>query len=269
MAFSRLHTSFFQAQRRAFSLTELLVTLLVTGIIMGAVLGAMALFLSNFQFVSSGVSARQRTEMVLSVLAKPIQHAGLGMPVTSDDFQTAFDQVYSAGVTVHEYPSALHINNSGELHVVYGEPTGLSLLSPEDLEVGSLEQVLIQLNGPPLGITVNDWVVFPTGTSPLLVKSVFGNSMTIENRGDPTSISRLDELHRVRFLRGFCEDGVFHAIDPRAGTVEGVSIEGIDDLSAVFFEDERVIRVTIVGYGKEGSREDVEEINASWRVKNL
>jgi prepilin-type N-terminal cleavage/methylation domain-containing protein len=93
MAFSRLHSSFSQTGRKAFSLTELLVTLLVTGIIMGAVLGAMTLFLSNFQFISSGVSARQRAEMVLSVLAKPIQHAGLGMPVTSDDFQTAFDQV--------------------------------------------------------------------------------------------------------------------------------------------------------------------------------
>lgn len=261
--------SFARAGRRGFSLAEVVITVLVMAIIMGAVMTVISLFFSNFQFVSSGVAARQGAEMAFSVLAKPIQHAGLGMPVTSDDFQAAFDQIYNAEITAQEYPSALHINGSGELHVVYGEPTGLSVTLPEEIEAGPGELFQVQLNGAPGDVGPGDWVVFPTAVSPLIVRTVSGNNLTLENPGDHTGISRLDELHRVKILRAFCEDGVLHAVDPRPGSGGGITVEGIHDLSVVFFEDTRVIRVSIVGRGKEGGREDFEKIEASWRVKNL
>ena len=261
--------SFARAGRRGFSLAEVVITVLVMAIIMGAVMTLMSLFFSNFQFVSSGVAARQGAEMAFSVLAKPIQHAGLGMPVTSDDFQAAFDQVYTPEFTPQDYPSALYVIGSGELRLAFGEPTGLSVLLPEDIQAGSGSTIQIRLNGAPEGIVPGDWVVFPTGVSPLVVRSVSGNDVTLENRGGPTGISRLDELHRVKFFRAYCEDGVLHAVDPRPGSGGGITVEGIHDLSVVFSEDIRVIRVSIVGRGKEGSREDFEKIEASWRVKNL
>jgi len=261
--------SFSRTGRRGFSLAEVLITILVTAVIMGAVITVLSLFFSNFQFVSSGVSARQRAEMVLSILAKPTQHAGLGMPVTSGDFQAAFDQVYTPEITPQDYPSALHITGSGELHLAFGEPTGLSVLLPEDIQAGSGATIQVQLNGAPEGIVPGDWVVFPTGVSPLVVRSVSGNDVTLENRGGPTGISRLDELHKVKFFRAYCEDGLFHALDPRPGRGGGVTVEGVEGLSVNFDEETRVISVTITGRGKEGNWEDFEDIEASWRVKNL
>ncbi len=255
--------------RRGFSLAEVLITVLVTAVIMGAVITVLSLFFSNFQFVSSRVSARQRAEMVLSVLAKPIQHAGLGMPVTSEDFQAAFDQVYTPEFTPQDYPSALYVTGSGELRLAFGEPTGLSVLLPEDIQAGSGSTIQVRLNGAPEGIVPGDWVVFPTGVSPLIVRSVSGNDMTLENRGGPTGISRLDELHKVRFFRAYCENGLFHALDPRPGGGGGVTVEGVEGLSVDFDEETRVVSITITGRGKEGSREDFEIIEASWRVKNL
>lgn len=262
-------TFFTRAGRRGFSLAEVLITVLVTAVIMGAVITVLSLFFSNFQFVSSRVSARQRAEMVLSILAKPTQHAGLGMPVTSGDFQAAFDEVYTPEFTPQDYPSALYITGSGELHLAFGEPTGLSVLLPEDIQAGSGATIQVRLNGSPEGIAPGDWVVFPTGVSPLVVRSISGNEMTLENRGGPTGISRLDELHRVRFFRAYCEDGLFQALDPRPGRGGGVTVEGIEGLSMDFDDETRVISITITGRGKEGSREDFEEIEARWRVKNL
>ena len=49
--------SFTRTGRRGFSLAEVLITILVTAVIMGAVITVLSLFFSNFQFVSSGVSA--------------------------------------------------------------------------------------------------------------------------------------------------------------------------------------------------------------------
>lgn len=252
--------------RKGFTLTELLVTILVTGIIMGSVLALMYLFFTHFEFTSSGVSARQRAEMALSVLAGPVLHAGLGMPVDPEEFQNAFEDIYDLQLTEDEYPSAVNTIDNEKLYLVYGEPTGLSFVGPQDPQTDTIE-----LNGEPSEIRVDDdWVVFPTGEMPFQVtgKNTNANTITLESAGSVQDVALLDELHLVRFLEVYVDGEGLHAADPRSGGDE-ILIEGIQSVYFEYYNDMKVLLVTITGHGEEGRREDLEEITVSWRVKNL
>jgi len=251
--------------RKGVSLTELLVTLLVTGIIMSAVIGLMYLFMTHFEFTSSGVSARQRAEMVLSVLAKPVSHAGLGMPVDPEEFEDAFEDIYDLEITTDEYPRALNTIDSHELYVVYGEPTGFSIIGPEGLDTDTVE-----LNGDADNIAIGDWVVFPTGEMPFEVTAKPTNGLTLAGNGSLQDVALLDEVHLVRFLKVFVDDAGLHAIDPRSGGMD-IIIEGIHSVEFDYDPDTdpSILEMILEGHGREGRREDIEEIKASWRIRNL
>lgn len=252
------------AFRKGISLTELLVTLLVTGIIMGAVIGLMYLFMTHFEFTSSGVSARQRAEMALSVLAKPVSHAGLGMPMDPDEFQDAFEDIYDLNITTSEYPTPLHIIDSHDLYVVYGEPTGFSIIGPEDRS----DTDTVDLNGDADKIAIGDWVVFPTGEMPFEVTAKPANSLTLAGNGSLQDVALLDEVHLVRFLKVFVDDTGLHAIHPRSDGAD-ILIEGIHSVEFDYDPDTSVLEMTLEGHGREGRREDIEEIIVSWRIRNL
>ena len=70
-------------KRKAFTLTEILVSMLILGLIMGAVIGLFFAIVMHLEQSNDITTAQQRGEMVLTALGPRIMAAGLGMPETS------------------------------------------------------------------------------------------------------------------------------------------------------------------------------------------
>ena len=76
--------------KQGFTLVEMLIALLLGTVIAGAVVTVLVVYVYNFEQTDDITAARQRGEMVLSILEGPVLHAGLGMPNTSPDFYDSF-----------------------------------------------------------------------------------------------------------------------------------------------------------------------------------
>ncbi|AER65789.1 hypothetical protein Tlie_0043 [Thermovirga lienii DSM 17291] len=251
-------------KRKGVSLVELLIVILLLGIIMGAVVGFLSLFLSHFEVSSSGAKARQRAEMVLSVLNDPVSHAGLGMQISTDDFKESFEGIYDLAVTEEKFPSSLHVSDDNEkLYLVYGKPTGLSVVE-KDVTANT-----IKVNGPISLVADFDWIVFPTGEVPYKVEIVddYSKEITLSGKENLESVALFDEVYQVKFMEAYVDEDGFHAVDPRTG--ESVDVKGIKTFQVTYFSDMKVLLVEVEGYGAEGAREENEWLAVSWRVRNL
>lgn len=251
-------------RRKGVSLTELLITILVLGIIMGAVLGFLSVFFSHFEVSSSGATARQRAEMVISILEGPVLHAGLGMQIAPEKFKESFEEIYDHIITEDNFPSPINItDDNGKLYLVYGKPTGLSVVEKD------VDSSKIKVDGDIVLSAGSDWIVFPTGEVPYKVIGVdeYSKEITLRGKRDIEDIALFDQVYLVKFMEAYVDEKGFHAVDPRTG--ESFIVEGIRTFQATYFYDMKILLVEVEGYGVEGQEEENEWLAVSWRVRNL
>lgn len=228
--------------KRGLTLVEVLIVILVSSIIMGSVVGLLFMFVFNFEEDSQYVAARQRGEMVFSILKKPVLQTSLGLPDGSPDFGNCFEE--SDSLPLENWEGALNIlNGNRELYLAYAVPTGMAAERDYSFSDGELVTVNLARNASSdtAGVSSNKdvtegWVTFPSSQSAFRVNRFdfddLDNSwIELDARGNG-SIPFFDELHMIRALKVSVVDGVLTAEDITRGNLLG-QVEGILD---VFFE---------------------------------
>ncbi len=216
-------------RKDGFTLVEILIVIVVGLIIMGSVIGLFSAFLSHYELDTDLTAARQRGEMVFTILNGPVLAASLGIPNTSSDFGTVFNEI----PTVDNIGSALRISSSDQvLDVVYSVPSGLAAVG--ELELRPNVKSTIDLTGDPgtldivdddPPITTEAWVVFPAGATPCKVTDLGSSSIEIEPHERGT-VQFFDEMHLVRAARARVNGSRFEMEDLTRGELLG-SVEGI------------------------------------------
>lgn len=245
-------------RKKAFTLSELLVTMLILGLVASATLIVLFVFFENFSQNDELTSARQNAEMVATIVGKSILGAGLGMPAASSDFQASF-----AGNTVASWERPIHFQgNASEgdfLDVAYAIPSGRTATQEYILAPGTFTFNLTSgdsIDSSKVTKTdsakISNWVVFPTLAFPLSVQDFTADSVraTASNAG---TVSFFDELHFVRATRYSLNTttGEFLVDDEVAsGTTKPVArVEGIGGLYFRFDSSRRILTMWVLARG--------------------
>lgn len=223
---------------RGFTFAEILVAILIMAIVVGSVLMLGYTYIKHFEQANEITIAKDRATMVLTYLEKRILHAGLGMPVSADEFADSFEGLWAhqdfqgerwqRPLQEPEPPGPLEqYNESEELLVAYAVPSSVFSISSGDIynddgvsppiEVSDLDITMLPENPPQLDQT-KGWVVFPSVKWPLKVKARDNTSdpKIIElsvNGQEKERVLVNDRLHYVRFMEAKVEDGTFKARD--------------------------------------------------------
>ena len=241
---------------RGFTFAEILVAILIMAIVAGSVLMLGYTYIKHFEQANEITIAKDRATMVLTYLEKRILHAGLGMPVSADEFADSFEGLWAHQDFQGERwqrplqepePPLLGetYGESEKLLVAYAVPSSIFSISsenvnnddanPTSIEVSDLDITMLPENPPQLNQT-KGWVVFPSVKWPLKVKAR-------ENTSDPKTIELSvngqkrhvlvnDRLHYVRFMEAKVEDGSFKVKDLAISNIKsGLQpiVEGILD----------------------------------------
>jgi len=277
----------FNRRSKGLTLVELLIVLLLGILITGTVVGLLFTFVKSYEENVEYTTARQRGQMVFTILSRPVKLAGLGMP-TSDDFGDCFSEEDE----ISSWEGPVDITGSDDiLRIAYAVPSGIAVAEGKVYSSGS--SLTIDLTSGDVAET--DWITFPSANTVFKLNSTGSSEIDATPKsGNGGTLPFFDELHYVRFLQSTLEDGIFKVIDPLTGNSLS-SVEGIED---VFFEykseeklltayilargdvrhDEMVTPEIVPGWPKD--KEDVEPLSdetrhyrvsvhtGSWRVRN-
>ncbi len=192
---------------RAFTLVELLISITLMFIVTGTVGGLFFVYLSHYEQATEITAARQRGEMVLSILEGPVLHSGMGMP-NSGDFPSAFS-VGAGTVPFDGWGEPLSAVDNGSfgdrLRIVYPEPMEVIVESTDN----SSSQVECN-NGAGLGdfssgngSSLKNWAIFPSVENPYLISVKGTDSLTVVSSADVEEIAVFDNLCRLRAMTAY------------------------------------------------------------------
>jgi len=227
--------SFFR-KLKGFTLVEILVAILIMAIVAGSVLMLGHTYIKHFEQANEITVAKDRATMVLTYLEKRVLHAGLGMPLSADEYVESLEglwahQDFQGGqwqrpVQKPELPAAWEeYSESDELLVAYTVPTSIFSITsgdvstddghPTPIEVSDLDITMLAENQPN---QTKGWVVFPSVKWPLKVKAGDNSSetkkITLSVNGPKNRLVLVnDRLHYVRFMEAKAEDGSFKVKD--------------------------------------------------------
>ncbi|MBN1332580.1 MAG: prepilin-type N-terminal cleavage/methylation domain-containing protein [Synergistales bacterium] len=237
---------------RGFTLVEVLIVVVLGVIITAAVIGVLYSFIFSFEQTDDITTARQRGEMVLSILEGPILHAGLGMPSSLDQFSGL--TLLNTWTSPVEIPTGV---NSGEIRLVYSVPTEiyqdsevsfdsgditLSLKSPSDNDVDLVTDLALV---DTISNTTKAWILFPTANSCFRVK---GNDTVEPSSAGSGMIAQYDRLHYLRALEAKVENGEFKVRDiVNSASTFQPTVEGIQKICFVLDKD--VLSVYVLARG--------------------
>lgn len=239
----RFYNNCHSKEHDGFTLVELLIVIVIGLIVTAGVVSIMWIYIFDFEQTDDITAARQRGEMVLSILEGPILHAGLGMPVSLDAF--------SGLSLINSWTGPTNVS-SDEIKLVYSicsniyAATSADLTTSSDLVLGT-DITLKDENGDinlPTGdssLIVNSnnikgWALFPTANIPLRV-----GTDKLTPMGDGI-IAQYDALHFLRALEAKVEDGKLKVKDivdssssyqPRVDGVEKIYFEINDGILSV------------------------------------
>ena len=241
---------------RGFTFAEILVAILIMAIVAGSVLMLGYTYIKHFEQANEITIAKDRATMVLTYLEKRILHAGLGMPVSADEFADSFEGLWAHQDFQGERwqrplqepePPLLGetYGESEELLVAYAVPSSIFSISsenvnnddanPTSIEVSDLDITMLPENPPQLNQT-KGWVVFPSVKWPLKVKARDNTSdpkiIELSLNGQKRHVLANDRLHYVRFMEAKVEDGSFKVKDLAISNIKsGLQpvVEGILD----------------------------------------
>ena len=226
-----------------FTLVELLIVIVVGLIITAGVVSILWVYIFDFEQTDDITAARQRGEMVLSILEGPILHAGLGMPNESPDFADSFNAFSDSALSdISSMDSPIRINGSNdEIYICYSMPS--SNVITDSVDFSSTSSVDITMNEDLVGTNIDDvsslksWLTFPTANVPFHVTSFTSPSenISIETYANGSGIiAQYDELHYLRAIRAlvqpdingknafYTEDLTISSAQPRVDGVEKI-----------------------------------------------
>ena len=229
--------------KKGFTLVELLIVILLGTVIMGSVVGLLFMFITNFEINSDYTAARQRGEMVFTILQEPVLHVSLGMPNTSPDFGNCFDDpAYDPDLELSGWNGPLNIINNRELQIAYAIPSGVAAVLEYTFNQGTAETIDLAGDISSLGGKISSdntsttgWVAFPSCGTAFRVVSPYtagDSSIQLVSYIDSGIIPFFDELHLVRALDVKVNNGTFTAEDPTTNE----SLGQVDGILDIFFE---------------------------------
>lgn len=250
---------------RGLSLTELLISLLVIGVVMAATMGLLYAFFGHFSQSDDYSAARQRAEMVLTILEKPVLMTGLGIPLKGGMFVQSFKN--STNNNLQNLGSAIKIMNANgkqhnDLRLLYALPSGRASTSEWDLASGDTPTISLT-SGDPLSAAFVDnnkgetrgWVIFPHYGYPLGVETRANDSVkVIANISG--KIAFFDELHFLRNFRIvesadsiYTYDGYF-VLDSQTTPLLHRRVDGIVGLYADYQAASGILTVWVMARGE-------------------
>jgi hypothetical protein len=253
----------------------MLIALLLGTVIVGAVVTVLVVYVFNFEQTDDITAARQRGEMVLSILEGPVLHAGLGMP-DSPDFYDSFkatgpnvDTLLKTKEDVLKLPVQVEPEDtSTDLYICYAMPSRNVILESADVTGGSFDismekdinNTYIEANRN----TFKSWVTFPTGGVPLYVTDKNADKLTIKAAQETGSrISQYDELSYIRAMHAWVYEGTFYTEDL---TIQGQQprVEGIEDIFFDYDSDNGLLTVYILARGNQKDSDFAKENVLGW-----
>lgn len=260
-------------RKQGFTLVEVLIALLLGTVIAGAVVTVLIVYVFNFEQTDDITAARQRGEMVISILDGPLLHAGLGMPDTSPDFYDSFrvnDTYVSNLLDTDEdklrSPVQLE-DSSSDLYICYAMPSGNVVSGSEDISGGSFDismekdinNTYIEANKN----TFKSWITFPTGGVPMFIATKTGtkglDGILPESEKSSGLISQYDELHYIRLMHAWVDGSTFYTEDMKIASQQP-RVEGIED---IFFDHDSENGLLTVYVLARGNKEDSDFANTS------
>jgi len=245
--------------RKAFTLTEILISLVILTLIMGAVIGLFFAIVKHLEQSNDITTAQQRGEMVLTALGPKILAAGLGMPETSGDkFKTQFSALASPST----WPSAVMLSGDQELTVVYSIPTeaivsGEVTLTSSDVsvELSGTMPANTELKKQPTAAA--GWVAFPATSVALVVNDTSPQSsplvLTPKGAG---KVYGNDRLYLVRAVRATVDNTNWFVMNDLKPEVTRQIVEGIADIRFSKSGDGKSLTVWVLARGN--TRHDTE-----------
>ncbi len=236
-----------------FTLVELLIVIVVGLIITAGVVSIMWVYIFDFEQTDDITAARQRGEMVLSILEGPILHAGLGMPNESPDFADSFNNF--TGVSAMDEPIRITGTDDDEIYICFSMPS--SNVIADSVDFASDPSPDITMNSSIDGNNIEydstnpdlkAWVVFPTANVPFHVYSNFTSpNLSLESFGTGSGIiAQYDELHYVRAIHAYVSNGQFYTHDLTISSAQP-RVDGVEKI--YFVNDGGVLSVYVLTRG--------------------
>lgn len=242
---------------KGFTLVEILIVILIGSMIMGSVVGLLYTFVYSYEQDLEYTTARQRGQMVFTLLSGPLRQSGLGIPNTSADFQACF----SVEADVNSWGGPLNvISGDRAIQVAYAVPSGIAN-----------EQEIIFTSGTNTNIDLTsgnvepktDWITFPSANAAFLINTPVTSPINVTPKSDGT-LPFFDEIHYVSFLEARLENGEFIVEDPvNDETISTVT--GIEDVIFDYDPDDGIITASVLARGDTRHDELVTPANvAGW-----
>jgi prepilin-type N-terminal cleavage/methylation domain-containing protein len=249
------------SRKNGFTLVELLIVIVVGLIITAGVISIMWIYVFDFEQTDDITAARQRGEMVLSILEGPILHAGLGMPNASPDFADSFNNF--SGLSGMDSPISPDNGTAEEIYICYSVPSSNVVINSHDFTADTSFDIVLNSSIDDAEVKTTDirsWITFPTSNVPFHVSSITTATKTLKispYADGSKTIAQYDELHYVRALRARVKDDgsgkkVFYTEDLSMGTGEQPRVDGVEQI--YFKNEDGVLSVYVL---TRGNKKDV------------
>ncbi|EHM09899.1 hypothetical protein TheveDRAFT_0748 [Thermanaerovibrio velox DSM 12556] len=257
-----------------------------------ALVGSVAMFwlyISHYERIEFSSRARMRAEEAVAVLQDWVLNAAVG--VSADKPSKAFPGVSTLG----SWNDLVEVvDSSRKLRLVYGVPSGITVISVDRPSVPPGEVVKIEVTDPlPADLyavspaTLKGWLVFPSGNLPLRIDSVSGKTLSLSNpHSEDVFVVPFDEVFYPRALVAEQKDGQLYVEDVSLGAPQPRTGVGYADIRFLLSQGVLTLHVLSRGdgpgrglpstwpssFGTSISSDDQKgylmHVRTSWRLRN-
>jgi hypothetical protein len=287
----------FNDRLSAFSLVELLVSSLVAPLLLLGLAAAIYLPLRMMRHTDDIDTAQARAEMVFSILKKPLEQCGYGLPKDAtryrDSFQATMEPFTWPGpISVDDSKNALGVRENGKCRIMFAVRTAIRTISEASTSSDRLE---VRTSGIPLSMLgeaddaykenrIGSWVVFGSMLPYCLPARPYAKPVKLSNReailslmvnrasygGEKISIPENDQLFYLRALE--CEvrkrgDNFVFATKDHSGSGWQPRVDGVVDVRFELEEGGRILRVSTLTMGRHRYPDAVTRKIPGWPEK--
>ncbi|MCF7935685.1 MAG: prepilin-type N-terminal cleavage/methylation domain-containing protein [Synergistales bacterium] len=253
-----------------FTLVELIITMLIGGLIMAAVVSLLFMFTQQATQSRDLVEAAQRGQMVVLLLDRPVQHAGLGMPGDSSDYAKMLS--FDTKPAYRSWGTPFSVDEGGErLYVLYGIDTELGVVSPcaisPDTALCSLDLSTDEGDSLPPATEVGDYTQWLSlvGSDIVLYRTGYDPGLgRLYGKYQPDRVDRINlnsDLYQLRGLEAWVSpsEDIFYTRDYKNEEIGVVPprqprVRGIASWDISFGRDPALVTVKVLA--RAGTRHD-------------